>query len=190
MNRMMRWTMFSKGMCLGLALLAVLAVPAMAQGKKSWTTAGSAGTVDNNSLNIVSLGGGGVASLSAAAPPATTGNIRYNVVAVDGLFAVGFPKMTVRYQDNGPNAQVRLLLMRYPIAGGVPQVMIEFDSNDYAAAPLLQTQSTNPCDAAITTFDFSRYIYWIEAVLERTDDTGFPLLVAIQLSSVGANCVP
>ncbi|HXG64481.1 MAG TPA: hypothetical protein VNO70_05195 [Blastocatellia bacterium] len=190
MNRMAtRSTVFSKGLCMALMLISAFAVPAMAQSKKSWTTAGSAGTVDNDSLDIVSLSGGGVAALSNTAPPAATGHIRYNVVAVDGLFGVGFPKMTVRYQDNGPNAQVRLLLMRYPIAGGVPEVMIEFDSNDHAAAPQLQTRSTNPCDANFT-FDFSRYIYWIEAQLERTDETGFPLLVAIQLSSVGANCVP
>ncbi len=187
-NLMRGRTTFRNWLCLALLLSAMLSNPALAQDPKSWTTVGSAGTVNDEDTAEVELAGGGIARLDNAAPANTSAIIRYNVVAVDGLFTVGFPKMRVRYQDNGANAQVIVRLMEYDFTNNTaPNLVMEFDSNDHASSPSLQTRSLTSCGFG---FNFTNKAYYIEAQLIRTAATGFPMLAVIQLSNAPANCVP
>ena len=185
----MRNTMLRKGLCLALLLGTMLSNPAFAQSPKSWTTVGSAGTVNDEDTALVELGGGGIARLENSAPAGTTAHIRYNVVAVDGLFGLGSPKrMRVRYQDNGSDAQVTVQLFEYDFAnGGAPNLLMDFDSNNFASAPQLQTRSLNACGVE---FDFTNKVYYLEVTLSRSAATGYPMLAAIQLSALPGSCAP
>lgn len=191
----MKTSMMKKlGPCFGLSvalmLVTLVSQPALAQNSESWTTVASAGTVNDQDLAKVELSGGGLASLNAAAAASDTAYLRYNITAVDGLFVGGSPQMRVRFQDNGANAQVVVSLMEITISTGAIKKILEVDSNNYAAAPLLQTQETASCDAFGSTFNFTDKAYYIEAKLMRTSLNGFPRLAAIQVYNSPANCVP
>jgi hypothetical protein len=177
------------GLCLAM-LLTLASQSAFAQNNKSWTTVASAGTVNDQDLSKVELSGGGLASFNAAAAASDTAYLRYNITAVDGLFVGGSPQMRVRFQDNGGNAQVVVYLMELNLSTGLPKKILELDSNDFAAAPSLQTQKTGVCDAFGSSFNFTDKAYYIEAKLVRTGAGGFPRLAAIQVYNTPANCVP
>lgn len=176
-------------LALGLAvILSTFIGQALAQSNKSWTTVASAGTVNDQDIPKIELSGGGLVSFNAAAAANDTAYLRYNVTAVDGLFTLGHPQMRVRFQDNGGNAQVVVSLMALDLATGLPQKILELDSNDFAAAPSFQVQKTGNCDAYNKPFDFTNKAYYIEAKLVRTGAGGFPRLAAIQLFTVAATC--
>lgn len=179
------------GLCVAMQLSTLVSQPVLAQNNKSWTTVASAGTVNDQDLAKIELSGGGLASFNAAAAASDTAWLRYNVVAVDGLFVAGYPQMRVRFQDNGGNAQVVVNLMEITLSTGVIKKILELDSNNFAAAPLLQTQETGACDAfGLSSFNFTDKAYYIEAKLTRTNANGFPRLAAIQLYNSPASCVP
>ena len=72
-----------------LAIPLVCGICLAAQGvaqPRVWTHAGSAGTVDETFLSVVRLVQG-EATLAPGAPNSTRAVIRYNIVAVDALFA-------------------------------------------------------------------------------------------------------
>ncbi len=187
----MNQTIINKAVRLGLSLtLAFLTVlgTAQAQGPKAWTTVASAGTVNESDLDIVNLSGGGTASL-VNGNDAVTGHIRFNVVATDGLFDLGVPRMKVRFTDNGDNAQVKIFLYALNMNTGLMQKVLELDSNDYAASGAFQTQTTAPC-AATAGFNFSNHAYYIETQLIRGGAGGYPKLTSIQLynDNIGQTC--
>lgn len=173
------------GLCLMLTFLSALAQPAMAQHVQSWTTVASAGTVNETNINDVNMSGGGVASLVNGSDPLTA-NIRFNVVATEGLFGVGYPRMRVRFTDNGTNAQVKVALYRISLDTGQIRKILELDSNDYAASGASQSQTTGVCDA-LESFNFSNNAYYLETQLIRTGDGGFPKLTSIQLYKQGGS---
>ena len=173
------------GLCLMLTFLTVLGRPAQAQSTKSWTTVASAGTVNESDLDIVNLSGGGVASL-VSGNDAVTGHIRFNVVATDGLLELGYPRMKVRFTDNGGNAQVKVMLYRMDLATGLPDKILELDSDDYGASVASQSQTTNLC-AATGGFNFATHAYYIETQLIRSAAGGAPKLTSIQLFIQGGN---
>lgn len=177
-------------LCLAVIASTLVSQPTLAQGSKSWTTVASAGTINDQDLGKIELSGGGLASFNAAAAANDTAYIRFNVTAVDGLLTAGSPRMRVRFQDNGANAQVVVTLMELNLTTGIPKKILELDSNDFAAAPFLQVQKTGICDAFGSTFNFTDKAYYIEVKLVRTAAGGFPRLAAIQLySDPDANCV-
>ena len=187
----MNITCLRLGFALAIILSTLISQPALAQNNKSWTTVASAGTVNDQDIPKVELSGGGLASLNATAAANDTALIRYNVVAVDGLFVGSYPQMRVRFQDNGGNAQVVVSLMEFDLNTGVIKKILELDSNNFAAAPLLQTQKTGACDAfALSSFNFTNKAYYLDTKLIRTNAGGFPRLAAIQLYNNPASCVP
>src|SRR5262245_14081826 len=180
----MKTTTFSMRLCLGLALLVIFTIPSHAQ-SKFWTTSATAGTVNDEDIGRVELGGG-IATLSIAAPAANPAIIRYNVVAVDGLFLSNFPRMTVRFRDSGDDARVVVRLRRYNINTGVQSgALLELDSNDYAPSTSFQTRFVDNCNGM--SFDFGTYAYFIE--VELTGGVSEPRIGVIQLHS-SANCIP
>ncbi|MFN0118883.1 MAG: hypothetical protein ACKV2V_00110 [Blastocatellia bacterium] len=178
------------GLIVALSFSAIISQPVQAQSERAWTTVGSAGVVEEGHVDLVNLSGGGVAQLQAGAPANTSALIRYNVTATSGLFgALGTPiKMNVRYQDNNSNARVIVRLREYNfIAGTAPATIIEFDSNDYAAAAGLQTKGKNA--ACGFAFDFANKAYYLEVELSRTAANGFPQAAVVQLSAMPGSCV-
>jgi len=171
----------SLGLSLMLTFMTVLVTQVQAQNPKSWTTAASAGVVDEGDVDEVSLGSAGLAQLNTGATAYSQATIRYNVVATDGLFVTGYPRMRARFMDNGANAQVMVSLYRVDLNTGVHQKMLELDSNDYAGGNVFQTQTTAPCAGANFGFNFTSHAFYIEAKLVRTSTNGLAKLMSIQL---------
>ena len=87
---------------------------------KLWTTVGSAGAVDEDDLSIASTSDKNI-QVWASQFPATL-DVRYNIVAVDGLVPANNGGtsffMTARYRDLGTNGQIVLRLKKYSLNTG------------------------------------------------------------------------
>lgn len=164
-------------LALALIMVATTSAAAMAQDDKPWTTIGSDGTVDESGQMTFTDNIAFLESDSAV--------IRYNVVAVDGLFNEGlqaaFPRMTARFRDNGSNNRVIVRLRRAPIDGGNVVTMLRLDSNDYAGSSSFQTQSVTACGDEAFSFDFANNAYYIEVTMSRTSLPVTPGLASIKL---------
>lgn len=44
------------------------------------------------------------------------------------------------------------------------------------------TSGIKSCSFSSTTFDFTQYVYWILAVVNRTDTSSFPVLVSLRIN--------
>jgi hypothetical protein len=169
---------------IALALILVTTTSAAAQDDKAWTTIGSAGTVDESGQMTFTDNIAYLESDQAV--------IRYNVVAVDGLFNEGipaaFPRMTVRFRDNGSNNRVIVRLRRAPIDGGNSVTLLRLDSNDYAGSSSFQTQSVTACGDEAFSFDFANFAYYIEVTMSRTALPVTPGLASIKIDLSG-NCI-
>ncbi|MGE0128003.1 MAG: hypothetical protein AB7U82_07985 [Blastocatellales bacterium] len=171
--------------------------------RKAWTTVGSAGTVDEADTGKLVFQGSAAAfpeilppfpskdvelNTQFALPAATTNaTIRYNVTAVDGLFASGSHiGMTVRFRDDGSRAQVVLKLYEQDIFTGATSLLLTFDSNAFAASPSYQTGGVGaPYSAG--PFNFDQKAYFIEATLTKASSHisifgGRPGLAIIKLN--------
>jgi hypothetical protein len=147
-----------------LALVLCCTVPSVAHavgfGNQQWTTIGSAG---------VAMTGGVTAAGTAAVLDENFAVVRYNVVAVDGLFATNGPLLTstvmaARFLDPGNNSRVIVRLKKTSLATSATSTLLTIDSNAFASSNLYQTQSV----ACGEGFDFSRYAYYVEVTLSRT----------------------
>jgi hypothetical protein len=93
--------------------------------------------------------------------------IRYNVVAVEGLFQSGDSvRMKVRFLDTGDDSQILVKLIEINLQSGIATTRLTFDSNLFAGSSSYQQQE------ALTTswsdFDFGQNAYYIEATLSRS----------------------
>ncbi len=170
--------------------------------RKDWTTVGSAGTVDEADAGKLVFQGATVAfpeilpplpttqavlNAQIALPTETTSaTIRYNVTAVDGLFAPGSHLgMTVRFRDDGSRAQVLVRLYEQDIYTGVTNLLLTFDSNAFAASPNYQTGGVGSL-SPVGPLNFDQKAYFIEATLTKTSSAisifgGRPGLAIIKL---------
>jgi hypothetical protein len=149
--------------------------------REAWTTVGSAGTVDEEDAGRVAFREG-VAELRADAPAQTQAEIRYNVVAVDGLFGGSARRLVVRYLDNGAEAQVIVRLKSYDIFTGATVTLLTFDSNAFAPAAGFQAHGLMVC-APGWEFNFSTKAYFVEVQLIKTGVQGNAAIGIVQLSS-------
>jgi hypothetical protein len=181
-----------KALCLSLALTALFAVRAAAQDQsRVWTSAASAGTADEQDAGKLVLDGSRV-TLSPALQPEAAAVIRYNVVAVDGLFAgltpTSWPALIVQYRDAGGRERVRACLKEYDLGTGTTRTVIEFDSDLYPQLPTYQSQSIGDC-GEFTAFEFAASpagkAYFVEVELVRSHRGGGPGLAAVALSRYG-----
>lgn len=142
-----------------------------------WTTAASAGTVDDADYAITGLNG------PYAYVKNTTGiaDIRYNVVAIPGIEGGEGPRMSVRFKDTGATSRVLVWLREYNINTGATTTRMTFDSNNYAASGLYQTQSIGACSWT-WSYDFFNKVYYIETQITKGAPTANPGLASIQLS--------
>jgi hypothetical protein len=172
----MQWTLLT-------ACLLVFTLGASAQTpdhEKFWTTVGSAGTLDEKSVDkaffnnaVVQRGTPLIISKGMTLEPRVEGGveetdfavIRYNVTAVDGLFGGGFIGMVVRYLDEGARVEVNLIEVN--LASGARTTLLEFDSNDpwQPVQNGYHTAEAFGCTRRPQAFDFTKNAYYIEATL-------------------------
>ncbi len=164
-----------------LAALALL-VAAGATHAATWSTIGSAGTVDNEDSAQLDLAAG-EARVLAAALPGTVVNLRYNVVALKGFAGTKTMNWVARLRDNGVDSQVRLTLRQYT-GTGTYVTLATFDSNAFPAAVAYQTLSK----CISVTWDFDNGPFYIEAELIKSQAAGLPALGQMLLTP--ATCTP
>jgi hypothetical protein len=152
-------------------MLALAPVDVLAQ-SKPWTSVGSAGTVDEADLSLVSFNQG-IATVAAGAAVGSTVDIRYNVVAVDGIFGGEGIALTARFRDAGVAERVILRLKRYSFATGTTTTILTLDSNVYPGTAAFQTRTVGTCTV---DFDFFNNGYFVDAQLIRTGAGGLPQL--------------
>jgi len=152
--------------------------PAFGQ-SKCWTTVGSAGTVDEADTSIVAF------DLSTVTvKPAVNRrvlNVRYNVVATDGLFGGDRIGMGLRYTDNGANAHVVVHLREVNLQTGATANKMSFDSDAFPQAAGAQTQFVNTACASGSFFDFANNVYYLDVELTKTGAGGTPVLQAVNI---------
>jgi hypothetical protein len=175
-----------------LLLTSLLAVAQTPDSAKIWTAAASTGTVDESSLNTVVF----TDALATLTPPApATGTIRYNVVAVDGLFGnltpTSWPELIIRYRDNGPFARVYARLREHILSGpqaGQTNTLVTFDSDLYAQSGAFQTRTLGNC-GVFPGFRFTQppaiRVYYIEVELSKDGTSGFPALAGLAIDRYG-----
>jgi hypothetical protein len=136
--------------------------------------------VDEENLAIVALSSNTAAVSSSIA--SGTVNIRYNVVAVDGIFSGerNTIRLTARIADNGTASQVIVRLNRQNISTGVKAIVGELNSNDFSPSSVAQKRSI-VVNCQGPAFDFENNVYYIEVLLIKTAAGGNPLIRALQI---------
>ena len=145
-----------------VVLVLGLASIAGALDEKPWTSVGSAGTVDEDSLDRILLHNAIAQVKGTGSDSAST--IRYNIVAVEGLFGGNGIILTARFLDAHDDDQVLLLLRQANLFTGALTTLVVLDSNDYLPSASYQTRSV--CNPA-GRFDFSQNAYYVEAILTK-----------------------
>jgi hypothetical protein len=156
---------------------------------KSWTSVGSAGTVDETDvgkvffeLSKLQMGrtvGGNMPTVNKSKKKSPliqqtqSAVIRYNVTPVDGLFipvnspcnpgANTVPQLTLRYLAT-TGARVIAKLIEVDLATGAEKSLMTFDSTRFGASNDYQVQSISRCGPD-WRFDFKSKAYYVEAKL-------------------------
>lgn len=152
--------------------------------QKMWTTVASAGTMDAASLSKAALFGPYVAIQDSAAPTATV-KIRYNIVAVDGLFYGNTTLLVAGYRDNGSGARIVLRLKRLNLSSGTVTTLLTFNSDNFAPASGYQTKGVNNiCQGPNISFNFASNAYFIDAEITKINSSGTPALAIIKLERI------
>ncbi len=144
-----------------------------------WTTVGSAGTLDEDSVGKVFferavVQKGNTIVIAPVRQPRADGRIdgldetdsaviRYNVTAVDGLFGVKSARMAVRFRDEGKGARVVAQLIEVDVVTGAEVTLLTFDSDDPGVPVLGGYHMHDVCGGG--PFDFVQKAYYIEATL-------------------------
>lgn len=169
-----------KSMILLLIAVLIMSLSTAWAQTKPWTTVGSAGTVDEEDTGIVSLGSPIPGAVMLTNVAIGTLNIRYNVVAVDGVFGGDNYALTVRFRDNGADARVIVRLKSYNFNTGTTRTLLTLDSNAYAAAAGFQKQTVSSnCG---THLDFFNNAYFMDVEITKAGMLAVPpALASIQL---------
>jgi len=178
-----------KALC-GLALLLTgLAATSRAQVVlgQPWTSIGAVGVVDEGEITFT----GPLAYLAS-----DSAVLRYNVVAVEGLFATSglLPTRTIltaRFRDNGDNNHVVVRLKSQRLTGpgaGDITTLMTIDSDDYPGSSSFQTRSIW-CDGGGFSFDFVNNAYFVEVTMSRTALPITAGLAAIQIGRTTNGCL-
>ncbi|MES3034931.1 MAG: hypothetical protein V4813_13110 [Gemmatimonadota bacterium] len=152
---------------------------------KRWTTVGSAGTVDESSLTLVTLTGAVVALKGlgplnpGAAPPGDLSRerrtvvIRYNVTPVDGAFdevTAAHPiadacSLMVRYRDGGASSQIVIRLIQLDMTTGIETEFVRFDSNTFPQSAGFQLQTAVGMRRNMDFAELAPKAYYLDASL-------------------------
>ncbi len=169
-------------------ITAIVSSTAMGQADRSWSAAGSTGTVDEDSAAITQF-----KNFAVTLNPGANGTarIRYNITAVDGMnkfcpASSSRVKVRFRNSDNtGTTAQVAFDIKYTNVLTGNSLVLYHFDSNAKGAGQAFTTFTGTPA----IDFDFSQNVYWIDATIFRSVSSEFADLGSIQIwESAGTAC--
>jgi hypothetical protein len=162
----------------------------------------STGTVDEGSLGTV-LFTGGVATIRPAVSTGFT-ILRYNVLPVGKLVQpITDPccesrALMVRYEDDGPGAQVIVTLKRYDVHTGKVTTLLIFNSNKHPQQSSFQEPVPTISEGSFFNFNFAEgptegsqdlggdSAYFIEAQLIRSAPGGNPGLSSVRIVTVQA----
>lgn len=158
-----------------------------------WSTAGSTGTIDEDSTAIASLANFTVGFDPAGAATGTI-NIRYNVTAVGGLdrfCPATQSSLAVRFRDSdGPGTAVQVLvtIRRTSVSTGGNEVIATFDSNSsgFGADTAFHTGVVT----FAKDFDFSDNVYWAEAQITRGSAASLANLGSIGVTETSGTPCP
>jgi hypothetical protein len=174
-------------MTLGLVLM-LAASTANAQGIRPWTSAGSTGTVDEDSQTLVSLN---AFAVSHANGQSGSVHVRYNISATDNVSffcpaTQSVVKVRFRNSDNsGTTARLTFEIHSTNIATGGNTIDFSFNSDGIGAGNAYTSATFTPA----LDFDFANRIYWVEATLFRSDTIQLVGLGSIQIyENAGAAC--
>jgi hypothetical protein len=182
-----------------LLLVLILAI-AGTSSAQLWVA--STGTVDEGSRGTL-LFTGGVATLRPILPVGSA-TIRYNVLPVGNLVqpitqaCCESRALMVRYQDNGPGAQVIVTLKSYNVHTGEVTTVLTFDSNQHPQESGFQEPVPAIFEGSFFNFNFAEgptdgtndrggdSIYYIEAQLIKSAPGGNPGLASVRIVTVKA----
>jgi Carboxypeptidase regulatory-like domain len=153
----------------------------------NWTSAGSTGTIDEDSTSKIRLQDFTTRFFSNQTG---TGTIRYNITATEGFAYCPATQSTVkvRYRNSdstGAHSQVKFEIHRTNINTGGNQIIFTFNSNGTSNGNgfLSATQTPN------IDFDFANYVYWIEGTIFRDSTTQAADLGSIEIfENAGTLC--
>ncbi len=159
---------------------------------RAWTTAGSTGTIDEDSLAIAQA-----KNFTTTFRPGATGTItvRYNITATDGTTSfcpatTSLIKFRYRNSDaTGATAKFSWELHSSNVISGGNTIVTSFASTispgfNAGSAFLTVTGTLGGVD-----FDFTNNIYWLEVKVFRTDPLQFSDIGSFQLwESAGTAC--
>lgn len=148
-------------------------------GCRDWTTVGAAGTVDEADTRLVAFDSLGRVTVHPSVVQGTL-NLRYNIVAVDGLFGASCAELGVLFRDNGAAAGVVVHLKRANLVTGAITTLLTLNSNDFTARNGFQLRTVHRS----LHFDFFDFAYFMDVALLKTTGAGSPALAIIQLASV------
>ena len=158
-------------------VLILLSISVAVAQQKCWTTTGSTGSIVRGASNAVFSG---TSIRVSGAVTSGSVEIRYNVVAVDGIFGGEGSAMTVRFRDNGVNARVLALLTELNLFTGQIRTIGLLNSNSYTPSSFYQTKSiVFACRR--TVFDFKSKAYYIRVFLSKTGTGGNPSIAGINV---------
>jgi hypothetical protein len=169
--------MLRLSLCLSVLLLGLSTAWAQLD---AWTTVGSAGTVDEADTGLVLLGSPVPGAVMIRPTEVGILNIRYNIVAVGGLFGGEGHVLSVRYRDNGADGQVIVQLKQLGLYTGITTTLLTLDSNASAPSTSFQVQSIGSC---ATVLNFAENAYFMDVQIRKTALTGTPALALIQLGA-------
>jgi hypothetical protein len=176
----------------GASLSNVPSVIATSPLKSKWTTAGSTGTLDEDSLALAEI-----RDFVTTFRPGMTGTItmRYNITATGGLLAfcpATFAMVKMRYQNSDPTG----VLSKYSWelrssnidTGGKP-VLVTFSSTISSSFSNGNIFLTVTGTLGSVDFDFENNIYWLEVKIMRSDPAAFVSIGSFQFwESAGTAC--
>jgi hypothetical protein len=154
-----------------------------------WSTAGSTGTTDEDSTTILSHD-----DFAAQIKDGLTGTatVRYNITAtrdISSFCPATSSTVNVRFRNSdntGTTAQVKFEIHRSNILSGGNDIIYSFNSNGLGAGSAFTSASAAPA----IDFDFSTYIYWIEANIFRSSAAQFADLGDISIHENGGTPCP
>lgn len=142
-----------------------------------WSAVASSGVPDDQDINGKEvIFTGPTASIRSTLVNPTSVTLRYMMGTTP--LTTGDLTLRVRYFDRGPLARVRVQLKQYDVLNGSTANVLRFDSDDFPTSPSFQVREVSDC--GIST-DFESFVYYIEATLDKTEGSGDPQLVSIQL---------
>lgn len=158
---------------------------------KPWTTTGSSGTIDEDSLPNAA-----VTNFVLGLKPATTGTViaRYNITPTRDLSSfcpANNTHIAIRFRDEDAAAlgdQVLLTIHQTKIATGGDTTIFTFDSNvsSQAVGAAFQTFATDvPID-----FDFGTSVYWVEVSVSRANANAFVNFASLQIAETQGTLCP